>query len=96
LTQQYLVGELSSLLAGFEPAPSVSLGDAVHHLRRSVELSPLPMLPRWACEAMTLTDAICWAALEQGDVGGFSRYARAAVALHDFTISANLTPEWLD
>jgi hypothetical protein len=96
LTQQYLVGELSLLLGALEPAPSVLLGNAVHDLRRSVELGPLPILPELAREAMELSDSICWTALEQGDVGGFSRYAGAAVALWEFTINANLMTEWLD
>ena len=50
------------------------------------------MLPRLAQEAMTLTDVICWVALEEGDLNGFSRYASTAVALREFTVSANLLP----
>ena len=96
MTQQYLVGEFSLLLAKLEPAPSARLADAVHRLRRSVELGPLCMLSGRAREAMRLSDSICWAALEQGDVDGFSRYARAAVALGEFAASANLVPERLD
>jgi hypothetical protein len=92
MTQQYIVGEFSSLLAELQPAPSALLGDALHDLRRDVELGPPPVLPRLAQEAMTLSDMICWAALEQGDVSGFSRYVGAAVALREFTVSANLLP----
>ena len=50
------------------------------------------MLPRLAQEAMTLTDVICWSALDQGNGSGFCRYASTAVALRDFTVSASLLP----
>jgi hypothetical protein len=92
MTQQYIVGEFSSLLAELQPVPSASLGNALRDLRRDVELGPLPVLPRLAQEAMTLTDMICWVALEQGDLSGFSRCVGAAVALREFTVSANLLP----
>jgi hypothetical protein len=91
MTQQYLIGQFSSLLGDLQPAPAEWLA-AVHHLRREVESSPLPMLPQLAHEAMDLTDMICWAALEQGDVGGFCRYAETAVALREFTGNAGLSP----
>jgi len=94
VTQQYLAGEFSLLLAELAPAPSASLAYAVHHLRRSVEFDPLQTLPRLAREAMRLTDSVCWAALEQGDIGGFARYAGTAAALREFTVNANLVPEW--
>ena len=92
MTQQYIVGEFSSLLAELQPVPSASLGKALHDLRRDVELGPLPVLPQLAHEAMTLTEMICWVALEQGDLSGFSRYVGAAAALREFTVSANLLP----
>ncbi len=92
MTQQYIVGEFSALLAGLQPVTGELLGEAVGDLRHEVEFGPLPMLPRLAREAMTLTDMICWVALEQGDMSGFRRYADAAVALREFTASANLLP----
>jgi hypothetical protein len=92
MTQQYLAGEFSSLLAELQSAPSGSLAEAVHGLRREIERAPLPILPRLAEEAMTLSDLICWAALEQGDVGGFARSVGAAAALREFAVSANLLP----
>jgi hypothetical protein len=91
MTQQYLIGQFSSLLGDLQPAPAGWLA-AVHDLRREVESSPLPVLPQLAHKAMDLTDMICWAALEQGDVGGFCRYAETAVALREFTASAGLSP----
>lgn len=88
MTQQYLVGELSALLAGLYPAPNELLCDAVGELRHQVEFSPLSTLPRLAQEALHLTDTICWATLEQGDVAGFCRCLDAAVALRDFGVNA--------
>jgi hypothetical protein len=90
MTQQYILGELSLLLAELQPAPTDLLDDALHDLRRGVELSPLPMLPRLAQEAMTLTDMICWTALDQGNVSEFCRYVSAAVSLRNFTVNASL------
>jgi hypothetical protein len=91
MTQQYIVGQFSSLLAELQPAPGEWVG-AVGYLRREVELAPLPLLPELAHEAMNLTDMICWATLEQGDVSGFCRYAKTAVALREFSDNAGLLP----
>jgi hypothetical protein len=92
MTQQYILGEFSALLAELQPVNGELLGEAVCNLRHEIEFGPLPMLPRLAREAMTLTDMICWVALEQGDVSSFRRYADAAIALREFTASANLLP----
>ena len=92
MTQQYIIGELSSLLGDLQRAPGGQLA-AIRELRREVECSPLQMLPRLAREAMNLTDMICLAALEQGDVGGFRDCTRTAVALGEFTDNARLSRE---
>jgi hypothetical protein len=89
VTQQYIVGELSSLLAELQPAPGTWLA-AVDDLRREVESSPLHKLPLLAHQALSLTDVICWAALEDGNVTGFCRYAKTARALGEFTENAGL------
>jgi hypothetical protein len=90
MTQQYLIGQLSVLLGDLPPAPSERLAAAVHDLRHEVESCPLAMLPRLASQAVNLTDAICWAALERGDSDGFCGCAKAAFALGEFTDSASL------
>jgi hypothetical protein len=92
MTQQYIVGEFSSLLAALSPAPGEPLGDAVGSLRHEVEFGSWPMLPQLAQEALNLADAICLAALEQGDADGFCRCASTAVALRDFAVGAGLLP----
>jgi hypothetical protein len=92
MTQQYIVGEFSSLLGDLQRTPGGQLA-AIRELRSEVECSPLQMLPRLARRAMNLADVVCWAALEQGDVGGFRDCAKAAVALGEFMTSARLLPE---
>ena len=90
MTQQYIAGELSSLLAELRPAPNSSLTDALETLRREIETGPLTRLPRLARDAITLTDVICWTALDQGDAIGFHRYADGAAMLEEFGRSARL------
>jgi hypothetical protein len=90
VTQQYLIGQFSVLLGELQPPPGELMADAVRDLREQVESSPLQMLPKLAHDAMRLTEAICWGALERGDPGGFCRYADAAVALGEFANSAGL------
>jgi hypothetical protein len=57
MTQQYIAGEFSSLLADLQPAPGEWLV-AVDDLRREVECSPVRMLPPLAHEAMNLTEVV--------------------------------------
>jgi hypothetical protein len=90
VTQQYLIGQFSVLLEDLQPPPGERLAAAVYDLRREVESSPPAMLGSLAREAMSLTDAICWAALERGDSRGFCRYAVRAFALGEFTDAAGL------
>jgi len=90
MTQQYIAGEFSSLLAELRPAPNEALTDALDTLRREVEVGPPARLPRLARKAMTLTDAICWTALAQGDASGFCRYATGAATLQEFSDNAHL------
>jgi hypothetical protein len=92
MTQQYLVGELSSLLGGLQPTPATMLDDAVGNLRYEVEFSPVRMLPRLAQDAVDLTDLVCREALEQGDADCFCRCVGIAIALREFTVGAGLLP----
>lgn len=91
MTQQYIIGEFSALLADLEPTAQGRVGDAVCNLRREVERSPLARLPQLTREALELTDMLCWCTLDLGDVHGFSRCAETASALREFTVSANLS-----
>jgi hypothetical protein len=92
VTQQYIVGELSSLLAALEPANEMHLEAAVGHLRHEVEFASLARLPRLARDALDLMDMFCWSALERGDTDAFYRHVRAADALRDFAVASGLVP----
>ncbi len=89
MTRQYIVGELSSLLGDLQPAPREWVA-AVGALRREVESAPLSMLPELAQKALSLTDMVCWAALEHGQASAFLGYAKTAVALREFAENAGL------
>ena len=91
MTQQYIVGEFSVLIAALEPGAG-ELAGAVHALRRKVErVSPQALAPL-VVEAVTMADMTCWAALECGDIASFARNTEAAARLHDFAVSAHLLP----
>ena len=89
MTQQYIAGEFSLLLADLQQAPEQCAG-AIDALRREVESCPLSRLPRLACEAARLSDLVCWATLDRGDAAAFSRSAKSAVALREFAANAGL------
>jgi hypothetical protein len=92
VTQQYILGELSAVLAGLQATPDDWLSRVVGNLRREVEISPPAVLPQLAREAINLTEMLCWVALERGDVDDFCRYTETAGELREFTISAGLLP----
>jgi hypothetical protein len=92
VTQQYIVGEFSAVLAGLQATPDDWLGRVAGNLRREVEISPPAELPRLARDALNLTEILCWAALDRGDVDALWRYAQTARELREFTISAGLLP----
>jgi hypothetical protein len=92
MTEQYIVGEFSSLLGELTPTARGTLLDVARALRRRVECGPRRLLPALAHEALDLSDALCWAALEQGDLDGFRRCAGTSAALADFGAGAGLLP----
>ena len=81
------------MLEELGPPPGECLAGAVRDLRRDVESSSLATLPKLAEEALSLTDVICWNALERADTNGFCRCARTAAALREFTECAGLLVE---
>ena len=91
MPQHYMIGEFSLLLAELETICGERPA-AVHRLRHQVEHYTLPSLPHLALEASELTDRMCWAALEKGDISGFHRCVSTAVAVRDFTAAAGLLP----
>jgi hypothetical protein len=91
VTQQYIVGEFSSLVGELERTAG-ELRRAVSRLRRQIEASPTSELPKLARAALSLTDLVCLRALEEGDVAVFRHSAETAEALREFTVGANLLP----
>jgi hypothetical protein len=91
MTQQYLAGEMSLLLAQLQ---AVATSDArvrnVAHLRREAETGPLTRLPSVAVRALVLADGLCWDSLCRGDVSAFARQAALCAELQEFGVSASL------
>jgi hypothetical protein len=93
MTQQYLAGELSVLLAQLQAATAdeVSAGE-IALLRRVVETGPLSTLSGVEVRALELTDGLCWASLANGDPVAFDRQAVVGARLREFGVCAGLLP----
>jgi hypothetical protein len=91
MTQQYIVGELSILLAQLQ-AVAADEGAArdVAGLRREAETRPLAALPRVVVRALALDDGLCWDSLARGDTTAFTRQARVGADLREFSVCAGL------
>jgi hypothetical protein len=91
MTQQYLAGELSSLLGELQ---AVGAGQApardLARLRYEAETWPLAALPSVAARAMTLTDSLCWDSLSHANATAFARQAALGAELHEFGVCAGL------
>jgi hypothetical protein len=92
MTQQYLAGELSLLLARLQAATNQSSARAVARLRREAETWPLAALASVAVRALALADGLCWDSLDRGDTAAFTRQAAICAQLRDFGICAG----WLE
>lgn len=91
MTQQYVSGELSLLLAALQ---DVAEGDEsamrVAALRREAESRPVWVLADVEIRALVLTERLCWASLQRGDVVVFERQAQVAARLREFGVCAGL------
>jgi hypothetical protein len=94
MTQQYLAGELSVLLARLQAVATndPAVRDVVQ-LRRGAETGPVTALPSMVVRALALTDRLCWDSLEQGDTAAFTCQAAICTELRDFGICAGLLEE---
>jgi len=91
MTQQYLAGELSLLLArlaGVAADPGSSLAAA--RLRRQAETVPIASLGSVVLRALDLTSGLCWESLERGDVAAFARQAELGADLREFGVCSRL------
>lgn len=94
MTQQYLAGELSVLLAGLQAAATdeVAAGEAAH-LRREAETRPWSALSGVGVRALDLADGMCWACLVRGDPTTFDRLAVIGARLLEFGVCSGLLHE---
>ncbi len=93
MTQQYLGGELSLLLAQLQATTGNTPAGDVARLRYEAETLPLPALGSVVVRALKLTDDLCWNSLTQGDTGAFTRQAFVGAELRTFGICAGLLGE---
>lgn len=94
MTQQYLAGELSVLLARLQAAAThqAAVRDLAQ-LRREAETGPVTTLPSLVIRSLALTDRLCWDSLERGDPAAFACQAAICAELRDFGICARLLEE---
>jgi hypothetical protein len=94
MTQQYLAGELSVLLAHLQAVTTTELaGHDAWSLRHAAETEPIPALRSVTVRAVALANGLCWASLNRGDVAAFTRQAAVCAELHDFGVCAGLLEE---
>ena len=91
MTQEYLAGELSILLARLQAVTTTeAAGQDAWCLRHAAETEPLQALGRVTARALALTERLCWDSLACGDTAAFTRQAAVGAELHDFGVCAGL------
>jgi hypothetical protein len=92
MTQQYLVGEMSMLLARLQTLAGDEIAGGVGLLRREAEESGPYALATVELRALDLTDRLCWSSLIRGDVYAFERQAAVGAQLREFGVGSGLLP----
>jgi hypothetical protein len=91
MTQQYLSGELSLLLAQLPPVATNGASiEAAVHLRHVAETVPVAALSLVVVRALELIDGLCWESLHRGDIAAFDHQAALGAELHEFGVCASL------
>lgn len=91
MTQEYLVGETSMLLARLEGvACDRARAAEVERLRSEAEHTPPTGLSSVAARALRLADQLCWESFDRGDVDAFCRQCECGAALREFCVCAQL------
>jgi hypothetical protein len=91
MTQQYVVGELSVLLAMLQAiAGSDESAGQIARLRREAEGRPPWDLTDIEMRALALADGLCWASLLRGNPLMFERQAAVGSQLLEFGLCAGL------
>jgi hypothetical protein len=97
MTQQYLAGELSSLLGALQAATADTASKrAVADLRRDAERVPTAALHSVAKHALEAANRICWDALARGDTAALVREVVICGELWEFAVCAGLLSEDVD
>ena len=96
MTQQYLIGELSILLARLQAlAPDARGAASVAHLRSDAERRGLCALGEVELRALAIADRLCWSSLSRRDIARFDQVAAAGSELWEFGVCAGLlTTPW--
>jgi hypothetical protein len=87
MTQQYLAGELSILLAqSHAAAGNQESAREIARLRQRAETVPIAELPSVVARALQLTDSACWESLSAGDITAFTYQTAIGALLREFGI----------
>jgi hypothetical protein len=96
MTQQYLAGELSLLLAQLQAVASDQPNVVdVARLRQEAETLPVAALTSVTVRALRLIDVLCWDSVARGDAVAFDRQAAVSAELYEFGVCADLLDEAL-
>lgn len=91
VTQQYLMGELSVLLAQLHTVCTDQRhGNELDRLRQQAEALPITGLRPVITRALWLADALCWNSLTRGDTTAFDHQATVSAQLSEFGTCAGL------
>lgn len=94
MTQQYLAGELSVLLAHLQAVTTTeAAGQDAWCLRHAAENEPVQALGGLTARALALTERLCWDSLTRGDTAAFTRQATVGAELREFGVCAGLLTE---
>jgi hypothetical protein len=93
MTQHYLAGELSMLLARLQAATNQASVRDIAHLRHEVETGPLAVLTSVMARALELANDLCWDSLERGDAAAFTYRTAICADLWEFGVCASLLEE---
>jgi hypothetical protein len=93
MTQQYVVGELSLLLAELQSvAGDADISARIAQLRRDAERRTPWGLADIETRALAMADCMCWCSLSAGNLVSFERQAAIGSQMLELGVSAGLLP----
>jgi hypothetical protein len=94
MTRQYLVGEMSLILADLQDvAGNEASARDIARLRQEAEMGGLAALTCVAMRALELVDTLCRVSLDRGDAAAFACQSTIGAELRDFSICAGVLDE---